>query len=128
MKCDVNGGSIVDEIREPTVLSFILDIPAVYKVFCEPETIHYKTINKSVFNSTTFCLEKDNNEEVNFNGEALIFTLRLIKIWTIKWAFKNSKKNSFCLRGRHYSSTANIVGDTIINKKFVIEKKIYCFW
>ena len=52
-----------------------------YKVFCEPETIHYKKKqNKSVLNTKTFYLEDDNNEEVDFNGETLTFTLQMIKI------------------------------------------------
>ena len=48
-------------------------------MFCEPETIHYKKLNKSVLISITFFLEDDNHEEVNFNGETLTFTLQLIK-------------------------------------------------
>ena len=39
-----------------------------------------KKINKSVLNTITFYLEDDNNEEVDFNGETLIFTLQMIKI------------------------------------------------
>ena len=35
---------------------------------------------KSVLNTTTFYLEDDNNEEVNFNGEMLTFTLQMNKI------------------------------------------------
>ena len=51
-----------------------------YKVFCEPETIHYKKGNKSVLNTINFYLEDDNNEEVNFNGETITFKLQMIKI------------------------------------------------
>ena len=80
LKCDVINGSVVDGIRQPILYSFVLDKPAGYKVFCEPETIHYKKINKSVLNKITFYLEDDNNEEVNFNGETLTFTLQMIKI------------------------------------------------
>ena len=64
----------------PFFCSFVLGKPAGYKVFCEPETIHYKKINKSVLNTITFYLEDDNNEEVNFNEETLTFTLQTIKI------------------------------------------------
>ena len=49
-------------------------------MFCEPETIHYKKINKSVFNIITIYLEDDNNKEVDFNEETLTFTLHMIKI------------------------------------------------
>ena len=80
LKCVVIDGSVVDGIRQPILYSFVLDKPSGYKVFCEPETIHYKKINKSVLNTITFYLEDDNNEEVNFNGETLTFTLQMIKI------------------------------------------------
>ena len=79
-KCDAIDGSVVDGIRQPTLYSFVLDKPAGYKVFCEPETLHFKKISKSVLNIITFYLEDDNNEEVNFNGETLTFTLQMIKI------------------------------------------------
>ena len=80
LKCDVIDGSIQNGLRQPIFLSFILDKPAGYKVFCEPETIHYKKINKSILNTITFYLEDDNNEVVDFNQETLTFTLQMIKI------------------------------------------------
>ena len=80
LKCDAIDGSVVNGIRQPILYSFVLDKPFGYKVFCEPETIHYKKINKSVLNTITFYLEDDNNKEVNFNGETLTFTLQMIKI------------------------------------------------
>ena len=43
----------------------VLDKPSGYKVFCEPETIHYKKTNKSVLNTITFYLEDDKNKEVD---------------------------------------------------------------
>ena len=63
----------------------------MYKVFCEPESIHYKKLNKSVLNTITFYLENDDHEEVNFIGETLTFTLQMIKNWTYKWSFSISK-------------------------------------
>ena len=80
VKCDCIHGSIQNGCRQPTLYSFVLDKPPGYKVFSEPETIHYKKENKSVLNTITFYLEDDNNEEVNFNGETLTCTLQLIKI------------------------------------------------
>ena len=80
MKCDVINGSVVNGIRQPILYSFVSDKPSGYKVFCEPETIHYKKIKKSILNTITFYLEDDNNEKVNFNGETLTFTLQMIKI------------------------------------------------
>ena len=47
LKCDCIDGSIQDGVRQPILYSFVLDKPAGYKVFCEPETIHYKK-NKQI--------------------------------------------------------------------------------
>ena len=80
LKCDCIDGTIQDGVRQPILFSFVLDKPSGYKVFCDPETFHYKRINKSVLNTITFYLEDDNNEEVNFNGETLTLTLQMIKI------------------------------------------------
>ena len=80
LKCDCIDGTIQNGIRQPILFSFVLDKPAGYKVFCEPESIHYRKLNKSVLDTITFYLEDDNNEEVNFNEETLTFTLQMIKI------------------------------------------------
>ena len=80
MKRDVINGSVVNGLRQPTLYSFVLDKPPGYKVFSKPETIHYKKLKKSVLNTITFYLEDDNNEEVNFNGETMTFTLQMINI------------------------------------------------
>ena len=58
----------------------MLDKLPGYKLFSEPETIHYKKMNKFVLNTISFCLEDDNNEGDHFNGETLIFTLQMIKV------------------------------------------------
>ena len=80
LKCDCIDGSIQNGLRQPILFSFVLDKPSGYKVFCEPETIHYKKINKSVLNTITFYLEDNNIAEVDFNQETLTFTLQMIKI------------------------------------------------
>ena len=41
LKCDAIDGSVVKGVRQPILYSFVLDKPSGYKVFCEPETIHY---------------------------------------------------------------------------------------
>ena len=79
LKCDCIEGSFVNGVREPILFSFVLDKSSGYKVLCEPETILYKKVIRSVLNTTTF-LEDNNNEEVDFNGETLTFTLQMIKI------------------------------------------------
>ena len=61
--------------------------PLVIKFFCEPETVQFKKIKKSVLNTITFYVEIDNDEEVNFNGETLTFTLQLIKVWTSMFTY-----------------------------------------
>ena len=45
LKCDAIDGSVVNGVRQPIIYSFVLDKPSGYKVFCEPETIHYKKTN-----------------------------------------------------------------------------------
>ena len=80
LKCDAIDGSVVDGVRQPIIYSFVLDKPSGYKVFCEPDTIHYKKINKSVLNTITFYLEDDSDKVVDFNQETMTFTIQMIKI------------------------------------------------
>ena len=74
LKCVVIDGSIQDGVRQPILSSFVLDKKPGYKVFCEPETVHYKKINKIILNTITFYLEDDDHKPVDFNGETLTFT------------------------------------------------------
>ena len=80
LKCDIIDGSVVNGSRQPILYSFVLEKLPGYKVFSQPETIHYKKINKSVLNTITFYLEDDNNKVVDFNQETMTFTLQMIKI------------------------------------------------
>ena len=80
LESDVIDGSIVNGLRQPILYSFVLDKKPGYKVFSEPETIHFKKINKSVLNTITFYLEDINKKEVKFNQGTLNFTLQMIKI------------------------------------------------
>ena len=79
LKSDCIDSSVVNGVRQPILYSFVLDKLPGYKVFSEPETIHYKK-NKSVLNTVTFYLEDNDHKEVDFNGETLTFTLQMIKI------------------------------------------------
>ena len=45
LKCDIIDGSIQDRVRQPILFSFILDKPNGYKIFCQPETTHYRKKN-----------------------------------------------------------------------------------
>ena len=49
LKCDCDDAGIQDGVRQPIPFSFVLDIPSGYKVFCEPETVHYKKVIKNLF-------------------------------------------------------------------------------
>ena len=80
MKCEYFTGSIINGVQQIILHSFVLEKPSGYKVFCEPETILYKKINKSVLNTITIYLEDDDHKEVNFNQEVLTFILQMIKI------------------------------------------------
>ena len=80
MKCDIIDGSVVNGLKQPILYSFVQDKSPGYKVFCEPETIHFKKINKSILKTITFYLEDDNKEEVDFIQETLTLTLQMIKI------------------------------------------------
>ena len=80
LKCDCIDDSVLNGLRQPILYSFVLDKLPGYKIFSEPETIHYKKINISVLNTISFYLEDDNNKIVDFNGETLTFTLQMIKI------------------------------------------------
>ena len=44
LKCDVIHGFLVNGIREPLPFSFVLNKPTGYRVFCQPETIHFNKI------------------------------------------------------------------------------------
>ena len=76
---EVIDGFIVGGIRNPLLYYFVVSKPAGYKVFCEPETIHYKKVEKSVLKSITFPLEDDYHMEVNFNRETSTFNLQMVK-------------------------------------------------
>ena len=113
MKCDFFDGSAVNGSRQPILHSFILDKPPGYKIFCEPETIQYKKIIKSVLNTITSYLEVDEYEELIFNGETLTFTMHLEKTH-FYFFLKSSQKletASYCVRVRHRSARTNLYGD-----------------
>ena len=46
------------------------------KLFANLKQHTIKKINSSALNTITFYLEDDNNDEVNFNGGKLTFTLQ----------------------------------------------------
>ena len=110
MKCGVIDGSVVNGLRQPILYSLLLDKPVGYKVFSQPETVHYKKINKSILNSITFYLEDVINGKIDFNGETLTFKLQMIKFFIILEFFK-FETNSYCVGGGHRSATVKNYGD-----------------
>ena len=56
LKCDCIDGSIQNGLRKPILFSFVSDKPSGYKVFCEPETIHY--IKKICFQYYNFLFRR----------------------------------------------------------------------
>ena len=79
-KLHVIDASIDNGLRGAILFGFVLDKPSGYRLFCEPVTIHYEKIDKSVLNTITFYLEDDSNKQVNFDEKTLTFTLQMIKI------------------------------------------------
>ena len=79
MKCDCIDGSFKNGLKQPILYNFNLDKPNGYKVFCQPETTQFKKVSKPVLNTRTFYLEDNENDEVNFNGETLTYTMQLVK-------------------------------------------------
>ena len=63
LKSDCIDGSVLNGVRQPILHSFTLDKPPGYNVFCEPETSHYKKLNRAVFDTLTLYLENDNHDE-----------------------------------------------------------------
>ena len=57
LKCDCINGSIINGVRHLLLYIFVLDKPSGYKVFCEPETIHYKK-NKAVLQYYTVLFRR----------------------------------------------------------------------
>ena len=49
LKCDCINGYNINGVQQPLLYSFVSSKPPVFKVFCEPETIHYKKIKQICF-------------------------------------------------------------------------------
>ena len=73
-KCDFIDGSILNGIREPILYSFTVDTPTAFKILSQPETEHYKNLNKSVLNYVTIYLEHNDRNSFDFKGETITFT------------------------------------------------------
>ena len=49
LKCDSIDARIQNGLRQPILFSFALDKKPGYKVFCQPETVHYKRKQISLY-------------------------------------------------------------------------------
>ena len=49
LKCGCIDGSIQNGLGQPIMFNFVLDKPSGYKVFCKPETTHYKKKQMNLF-------------------------------------------------------------------------------
>ena len=54
LKCDVIDSSVVNGLRQSILYSFVPDKKPGFEFFCDPETVHYKKVNKNVWNTVTF--------------------------------------------------------------------------
>ena len=61
LKTDCIDGSIISGLRQPDLYFFSDKLPG-YKVFSQPETVHFKKTNKPVLHTIPFYLEDDNDE------------------------------------------------------------------
>ena len=66
----------------------------------------------------TFYLEDDNNEEVDFNGETLTFTLQMIKI------YYNMFKHNYLYTNRTLKNSNQIVIALVANTDLVQKKSL----
>ena len=80
LKCDVIDDPVVNGLKHLIFYKFVLDKKLSCKVFCAPETVLFKKINKNDLNTITVYLEDDNHKEVDFNGETLTLTLQMNEI------------------------------------------------
>ena len=65
------------KLREPVLFSFVLDKPPRNNIFCNPETIQFRKLNKIVSSTILFYPEDDDDSKNVFTGEILAFTLQI---------------------------------------------------
>ena len=79
LKCDCNNDSLVNDIREPILYSFVLDKPPGHKTHKKPRIKLFKKINISVLSLLTFFSKGDDYKLVAYNGETISFTCQLVE-------------------------------------------------
>ena len=77
-KSDIDNGSVLNGGKQPIMFRFLSN-KAAELVTKQPVSLKKFNLkkNKPVLNTITFYLD-DNNQEIDFNGETLTFTLQLI--------------------------------------------------
>ena len=73
LKCDVIDGSNQNGSRHPILFSLVSVKNHASKYLANLKHYTLKKINKSDLNTIKIYLKDDNNEEVDFNGETMIF-------------------------------------------------------
>ena len=77
MKCVCFNGSGVNSIRRPTLFSFALKVSPGHRIRERPKLNNFKkTVTYKTFNP-----EDDDKDVVDFRGETLSSTIRLIVTW-----------------------------------------------
>ena len=118
LKCDCVDDSIVNGLQGQISFSFNLGAPPGYKVIREPKIILYKKRNNTRLDKIQFFLEDSNHNPVDFDSETLTFTIQIIRIYFKEiMSFSKYKNISYCVGGKHYSTTINNRGDITQNKK-----------
>ena len=70
LKADCISNTVVNGIRKRILYSFPLSSPPERKIYKEPRIKLFKKVNNSVLSHIAFFSEDDDQEAVDFNGEA----------------------------------------------------------
>ena len=66
LKCDEIDGSVVNGLRQLTFYSFVVNKKPGFKVFCNPETVHYKKSRQKCFEYYNFLFRKWKSQRSSF--------------------------------------------------------------
>ena len=79
LKCDCKNRSIVNGVREPILMNFVLDKLSALEIYKEPRIKVFRKMNNSVLSHIMFYTEHDDHKPVKFIGQMITFTCQLIK-------------------------------------------------
>ena len=81
------------------ILVFFQENLPGYKVFCQPETIHYKKLNKFVSKTITFCLTDDN---IELQWKNVDFYITINQNLTYQMIYQKYESDSYCVGIRQF--------------------------